>query len=231
MGTLYLVATPIGNLDDFPQSGKVMLDYVAKIYSEDTRRTSKILNHFNINTPLVSYFEHNEEVRIPQIIKEMSEPESMDLALVSDAGTPLISDPGYKLVREVIRHGHKVVAIPGPNAAILALTVSGLPTDKFTFLGFLPRKDGPKRKLLEEVKNWPVSLIFYESPYRFQKTLRTLQEVLGDRQASVSRELTKLHEETVRGKLSSLIEKFKTPVKGEITIVVAKGDAASAPPA
>lgn len=229
MGSLFLVATPIGNLQDFPPSAQVTLDYVGKIYAEDTRRTGQLLKHFNINTPLASYYEQNESSRIPQILKEMSDPENMDIALVSDAGTTTISDPGFKLVREVIKVGHKVVSIPGPNAALLALTVSGLPTDRFTFLGFLPKKESAKIKVLQEVKGWRTTLIFYESPYRVRETLKLLLEVLGDRPASVSRELTKMYEETIRGNLAELLTKFYQ-VKGEVTIVVGiKSDDIEAP--
>ncbi len=227
MGTLYLVATPIGNLSDFSPRGVEVLKSVNKIYSEDTRRTIQLLNHFQISKPLQSFHEHNEDQIAPIVLNEL---QSSDIALVSDAGTPTISDPGFKLVREATKAGDSVISIPGPNAALLALSVSGLPTDKFAFIGFLPKKDGPKRRLLEDVKTWPVSTIFYESPYRLKETLQTLQAVLGDREASVSRELTKVHEETVRGRLSELLSQFSGSVKGEITIVVAKDDAGSPPP-
>jgi len=224
--TLYLVATPIGNLADFSPRGVETLSAVARIYAEDTRRTGQLLAHFKIRTPLESYYEQNELQKIPAILKEL---QFADLALVSDSGTPTISDPGFKLVRAAAAAGFKIISIPGPNAALLALTTSGLPTDRFTFLGFLPKKDGAKRKVLEEVKSWRTTLIFYESPYRVGETLKLLLEVLGDRSASVSRELTKLHEETIRGKLSELKNKL-TMVKGEVTIVVAAASEPDGPP-
>jgi 16S rRNA (cytidine1402-2'-O)-methyltransferase len=226
MGTLYLVATPIGNLQDFSPRGVEVLQSVPKIYAEDTRRTVKLLNNFQIKNSLESYFEGNEAKRIPKILAELK---SFDIALVSDAGTPLISDPGFKLVRDAIAQGHKVTSIPGANAAILALSISGLPTDRFTFLGFLPKKDSARQKVLEEVRDLRSTLVIYESPFRVKETLQSLLTVLGDRQASVSRELTKIHEETIRGKLSDLVSKFSAP-KGEVTLVVASKDFSAAPP-
>lgn len=216
MGILFLVATPIGNLEDFSPRGVETLKKVGQIYAEDTRRTSQLLTHFTIKKPLQSYFEQNELQRIPEIITSLT---TEDIALVSDAGTPTISDPGYKLVREAIRAGFNVVSIPGPVAAILALTSSGLPTDRFSFIGFLPKKDTARRKILSEIKDWRTTLIFYESPYRLKESLQAMLEILGDRPASVSRELTKLHEETVRGELSELAGRLEKP-KGEVTIVV-----------
>lgn len=224
MGTLFLVATPIGNLEDFSPRGVQVLKSVSKIYAEDTRRTSTLLNHFEIKKPLLSYYEQNELQRIPEILSGLA---TEDIALVSDAGTPTISDPGYKLVREAIKAGYEVISIPGPTAAILALTSSGLPTDRFSFIGFLPKKDQARRKVLSEISGWRTTLIFYESPYRVQESLRVMVEILGDRPASVSRELTKLHEQTIRGRLSELVDKTKS-LKGEVTIVVGiKEDAGS----
>lgn len=217
MGTLFLVATPIGNLSDLSPRGVEALQSVNKIYAEDTRRTGLLLRHFHIQTKLASYYQYNELEKIPEILQELA---STDLALVSDAGTPLISDPGFKLVREVLKAGFGVISIPGPNAAILALTNSGLPTDRFSFLGFLPKKEVALRKLLNEVKDWRTTLIFYESPFRLTKDLPILLEVLGDRPTAICRELTKLHEETKRGSLSSLISELKGSPKGEVTIVV-----------
>lgn len=226
MKTLYLVATPIGNLEDFSPRGVATLHLVDKIYAEDTRRTIKLLQHFEIRKPLESYFEGNELRRIPEILEGLK---TQNIALVSDAGTPTISDPGFKLVREALAADYEVVSIPGPNAAILALTVSGLPTDRFTFLGFLPKKKPARVSVLEEVKDLRTTLIIYESPYRIGQTLADLLEILGDRPVSVSRELTKLHEETVRGKLSELQDKLTT-VKGEVTIVVGSKDYGSPQP-
>jgi 16S rRNA (cytidine1402-2'-O)-methyltransferase len=217
MKTLYLVATPIGNLQDMSTRAVETLKNVGKIYAEDTRRTGKLLRHFGIETPVQSYFEHNELQRIPNIVREL---ESQDLALVSDAGTPTISDPGFKLVREVSGAGFEVISIPGPNAALLALTSSGLPTDRFTFLGFLPHKESAKRKILEEVREWRTTLVFYESPYRVKETLDVALEILGDRPVSVSRELTKMHEETVRGRLPEVLGRLPDKLKGEVTIVI-----------
>jgi 16S rRNA (cytidine1402-2'-O)-methyltransferase len=223
MGTLYIVATPIGNLSDLSPRGVETLKSVSKIYAEDTRRSLKLLSHFQIQKTLESYFEANEQVKIPQILSELN---SGDIALVSDAGTPTISDPGFKLVRSAVQLGHQVISVPGPNAAILALTVSGLPTDRFTFLGFLPKGERARR-ILEEVKDWRTSLILYESPYRVTETLKLSQEVLGNRSASVSREMTKAHEETQRGQLSELVKVYgKNPVMGEVTIVIGSKEVA-----
>lgn len=228
MGTLFLVATPIGNLSDFSPRGVETLKNVSKIYAEDTRRTKALLSHFQIRNTVDSYFEQNELRRIPQILEELK---SGDLALVSDAGTPTISDPGFKLVRTATQAGFKVISIPGPNAAILALTSSGIPTDRFTFLGFLPKKEGAKVKVLEEVKNLRTTLIIYESPYRIKETLQTLLLVLGDRPVSISRELTKLHEETLRGQISELIKNLGSKeIKGEITVIVGVKDAGESSP-
>ncbi|HET7713013.1 MAG TPA: 16S rRNA (cytidine(1402)-2'-O)-methyltransferase [Patescibacteria group bacterium] len=228
MKTLYLVATPIGNLNDFSPRGVEVLNKVDRIYAEDTRRTNVLLNHFGIKKPVASYFEQNELKRIPEILLHLT---NHDVALVSDAGTPTISDPGYKLVRSAIQAGYIVISVPGPVAAVLALTSSGLPTDRFSFIGFLPKKDSAKRKVLEEVKSWRTTLIFYESPYRVRESLEAMLEILGDRPVSISRELTKLHEETRRGKLSQMLSGWG-PLKGEVTIVVGikEDDVESLPP-
>lgn len=228
MKTLYLVATPIGNLNDFSPRGVEVLNKVDRIYAEDTRRTNVLLNHFGIKKPVASYFEQNELKRIPEILLDLA---NHDVALVSDAGTPTISDPGYKLVRSAIQAGYIVISVPGPVAAVLALTASGLPTDRFSFIGFLPKKDSAKRKVLEEVKNWRTTLIFYESPYRVRESLEAMLEILGDRPVSISRELTKLHEETRRGMLSQMLSGW-SPLKGEVTIVVGikEDDVESLPP-
>jgi 16S rRNA (cytidine1402-2'-O)-methyltransferase len=216
MGKLFVVATPIGNLEDISARSIKTLEVVDKIYAEDTRRTGQLLKHFEIQTPLQSYFEYNELKRIPEILQELT---MQDLALVSDAGTPTISDPGFKLVREVAKSGFEIVVVPGSNAALAALVSSGLPTNRFTFMGFLPKKESAARKVLEEVKDWRTTLIFYESPFRVEKTLRLLIGVLGDRKAAVARELTKTHEETVRGKISEIL-KGGVINKGEFVIVV-----------
>jgi|SRR5437660_5773669 len=219
MKTLYIVATPIGNLSDMSPRAVETLGCVGKIYAEDTRHTGQLLKHFGIETPLASYFEYNEQQRIPEVLRELEE---RDVALVSDAGTPTVSDPGFKLVREAAKAGFAVVSIPGPSAALVALTSSGLPTDRFTFLGFLPKKESAARKILEEVKDWRTTLIFYESPFRVEKILRLIMDVMGDRDVAVGRELTKVHEEIVRGKVSEVLEAGIT-CKGEFTIVVGSG--------
>lgn len=216
MKTLYLVATPIGNLQDMSLRAIEVLSNASRIYAEDTRHTGQLLKHFSINTPLSSYFEHNELQKIPEILEELKEG---DLALVSDAGMPTISDPGFKLVRAVVAAGFEIISIPGPSAALVALTSSGLPTDRFTFLGFLPKKESAARKILEEVKDWRTTLVLYESPFRVEKTLKLVQGVLGDRRVALGRELTKVHEEVFRGNVSEVL-KSGIKAKGEFTIVV-----------
>lgn len=215
MGTLYLVATPIGNLADLSPRGVEVLKSVDLILAEDTRHTGQLLKLLNISTPLLSYYEQNEHQRIPEVLDKLP---GNDVALVSDAGTPTISDPGFKLARAAASARFNVVSIPGANAAITALTVSGLPTDRFTFLGFLPKKDSHQRQVLAELADVRTTLIIYESPFRVVKTLQLLKEVLGNRHVSVSRELTKVHEQTVRGSIDEVVPQI-TP-KGEFVIVV-----------
>lgn len=215
MGTFFLVATPIGNLDDLSPRGVQILSQVNLILAEDTRHTGQLLKNLNITTPLLSYYEQNEHQRIPEILAKLAD---SDVALVSDAGTPTISDPGFKLVRAVTEAKIDVISIPGANAALTALTVSGLPTDRFTYLGFLPKKDSHKAHVLEEVKDLHTTLVIYESPFRVVKTLELLKTVLGNRRVSVSRELTKIHEQTVRGTIEEVIPLINP--KGEFVIVV-----------
>ena len=218
-GTLYLVATPIGNLEDMTMRAIRTLQEVNLIAAEDTRNTRKLLTHFDIKTRLVSYHEHNKEASGPELIKLLLQGE--DIALVSDAGLPAISDPGADIARDAISQGIAVVPIPGANAALSALIISGLNTDQFTFVGFLPRDKKGITALLEQVRTYRETLIFYESPYRIEKTLNYMLECWGDRQVTVARELTKKHEEVVRGALSQCIAHFaEHEPLGEFCIVV-----------
>jgi 16S rRNA (cytidine1402-2'-O)-methyltransferase len=226
MGTLYLVATPIGNLEDITFRAARLLEQVRLIAAEDTRQTRKLLQHLKIQTPVTSYFEHNKLVKQTEILHAL---ELGDVALVSDAGTPALNDPGYELVRAALAAGHAVSPIPGPNAAIAALVASGLPTDAFLYLGYLPRKSGERRKALAEVARLPYTLIYLETPHRLLAALEDLRDGLGDRAIAIGRELTKLHEEIVRGSLSEAIEHFSehTP-RGEFTLVIAASPARAA---
>jgi 16S rRNA (cytidine1402-2'-O)-methyltransferase len=219
MGILYLVATPIGNLEDLSQRALRILSEAQLIAAEDTRQTGKLLSHFGIKTHMVSYHEHNKLSKLDAIITAL---DSGDVALVSDAGTPGLNDPGYELVRAALKRGYSVSPIPGPSAPVAALVASGLPTDAFLFLGYLPRKSGERRKKLLEVAGLPYTLIFLEVPHRILDSLDDLIAILGDRQAAAARELTKLHEEFVRGSLSGLQGHFteKEP-RGEFTLVIA----------
>ncbi|HZR46419.1 MAG TPA: 16S rRNA (cytidine(1402)-2'-O)-methyltransferase [Candidatus Manganitrophaceae bacterium] len=218
-GTLYIVSTPIGNLEDITLRALRILKEVVTIAAEDTRHTQKLLSHFDIHVPLTSYHDFNKEEKTPVLISRMMEGASV--ALVADAGTPTISDPGFYLIREAIRAGLPVSPIPGPAAAVAALSVSGLPTDRFVFEGFLPKKKGARVRRLETLRDDPRTLIFYESPYRIVPLLEEIRTVLGDRPAVVSREMTKLFEEFIRGSVTEVIEKIgKRSLKGEITLVV-----------
>ncbi len=220
--TLFLVATPIGHLKDITLRALETLKSVPLIAAEDTRHTRKLLNHYQITTPVVSYFEHNRETRIPQLIQQLQYGNS--LALVTDAGTPGVSDPAYKLIRAVLAQGFKVEAIPGPSAALAALVSSGLPTDRFLFEGFLPVKKGRKKRL-QALRKIDATLIFFESPQRLVRTLRDCLAVLGNRPAVVARELTKIHEEVIRGTLSEVLSYFNhTPPRGECTLLIGKND-------
>ncbi len=216
MGTLYLVATPIGNLEDISARALRILSEVRLIAAEDTRVTRKLLSHYQIKARLVSYFEHNKLNRLEQVLAELA---AGDVALVSDAGTPALNDPGFELVRVAIRAGHTVSSIPGPASPVAALVASGLPTDSFLYLGYVPRKDAERKAALADVAELPYTLIFLESPHRLAKTLGELQSMLGDRPVAVARELTKLHEEIWRGSLSGAREHFVAP-RGELVLVV-----------
>ncbi len=217
-GTLYLVGTPIGNLEDVTMRALRVLREVAVIAAEDTRQTRKLLDHYGIQKPLVSYFEHNERARVAALVERL---QREDVALVSDAGMPGVSDPGYDLVRAAIEAGVRVVPIPGPSAPIAAIAASGLPTDQFIYLGFLPRRSTERRRFLSTVKSSPSTLVAFESPHRLESTLVDALAELGDRPVVVARELTKIHEEFVRGQLSEVIRHFQAnPPRGEITLVL-----------
>ncbi len=230
MPTLYLVPTPIGNLEDITLRALRVLREVRLIAAEDTRTTRKLLAHYEISTPLTSYHEHNKLAKLDAIFAALDEG---DVALVSDAGTPGVSDPGYELVQAALARGITVVPLPGASAAIAALVASGLPTDRFLFVGFLPRKDKALRDALAELKNERATLIAYESPHRLADTLEAVREVLGDRPVAVARELTKLFEEVRRGPASEVLAHYRAnPPKGEITLVIggATDDAAAGQP-
>lgn len=218
MGTLYLVATPIGNLEDMSPRAVRILKEAVLIAAEDTRHTGKLLKHFGIETPLTSYFEHNKLAKLDFILEKLA---TGDVALVSDAGTPAINDPGYELVRTALASGFDVKPVPGPSAPLAALTVSGLPTDSFLYLGYLPHKTSERHKVLEQVENLSYTLIFLESPYRIVESLEDLLSVLGDRRICVAREMTKMFEEYWRGTISGAVAYFKSqPARGEFTLVV-----------
>jgi 16S rRNA (cytidine1402-2'-O)-methyltransferase len=219
MGTLYLVATPIGNLEDLSPRAVRTLREVGLIAAEDTRVTRKLLTHFDLHTPLTSYFEHNKLTKLDAVLAALAKG---DVALVSDAGTPTINDPGYELVKAALSAGHSVCPIPGPSAPLAALAASGLPTDSFLYLGYLPRKSSERQALMRQVENLPYTLIFLESPHRLLAALKDLEFSLGDRQIAIARELTKLHEEIWRGALSAAHAHFSQDnPRGEFTLVVA----------
>lgn len=221
-GTLYLVATPIGNLQDISPRALSVLADVDLIACEDTRHTGKLLNHFEIKNKLVSYHEHNEHERSDELAKLLADGKS--IAVVSDAGTPGICDPAYRIVQKAREIGASVISIPGPVAFVNAVIVSGLPTDSIFFGGFLPSKKGDRISRLKEVKEIPATLAFYETPHRIAKALADCIEVLGNRKACVVRELTKLHEETICGELTELAEKFSTETKGEIVLIIDRNE-------
>jgi 16S rRNA (cytidine1402-2'-O)-methyltransferase len=219
MGTLYLVATPIGNLEDITARALSILRQVQLIAAEDTRHTGRLLSHYDIHTPLTSYHEHNKLIKLERVLSTL---QAGDVALVSDAGTPGLNDPGYELVRATLDAGYTVSPIPGPSAPISALVASGLPTDSFLYLGYLPRKSAERRNLLDQVASLPYTLVFLETPHRLVAALQDIREVLGDREMSVAREISKLHEEFFRGKVSQAQTHFQAQApRGEITLVVA----------
>ena len=222
-GTLYLVATPIGNLQDITLRALETLRNVDLIACEDTRHTLKLLNYFRISNRLISYHEHNELERADELAERLLRGDS--IAIVSDAGTPGICDPAFRIVQRAIEIGAAVVPIPGAVAFIDAVIGSGLATDSIFFGGFLPSKKSERRRRLDEIRDTPATLVLYETPHRLAKSLVDCFEILGDRHAAIARELTKLHEEFVRGRLSNLAERFsKTPTKGEIVLVVERAE-------
>ncbi|MFM8320534.1 MAG: 16S rRNA (cytidine(1402)-2'-O)-methyltransferase [Chloroflexota bacterium] len=219
MGTLFLVATPIGNLDDISRRAIEILSRVSLIAAEDTRHTRTLLDHYGIRQRAISYHEHNKLARIQPVLDALA---VGDVALVSDAGTPALNDPGYELVRAVLQAGYPVSPVPGPSAPLAALVASGLPTDAFLYLGYLPRKRSERQALLRSVAALPYTLIFLETPHRLLEALQDLQAVLGDRQMAAARELTKLHEEIFRGSLAETAAHFTEQApRGEFTLVLA----------
>ncbi len=216
-GTLFIVATPIGNLEDITLRALRILKEVDLIACEDTRHTKKLLNHFEIQTPVTSYFEHNKLVKGEWLMRQFLD--GKNIALVSDAGTPGISDPGFNLIRSAIAQGISIVPIPGPSAVAAALSAAGLPTDRFVFVGFLSQKEGKKRRVIEGLREEEGTLIIYESPFRLRKTLGLLQEILGNRSVALAHELTKVHEGFFRAPLEDML-KTDLVEKGEWVILV-----------
>jgi len=219
-GTLFIVATPIGNLEDITHRALRTLREVDLIACEDTRHTRKLLNHFAITTPTTSYHEHNEQERAQELCQLIKS--GKNVALVSDAGTPLISDPGFRIVKAAIDDGISVQPIPGAAAFVTALSASGLATDQFLFAGFLPGRAGARRAKLMELSSSPATLVLYEAPHRIRATLKDAREILGDRQAVIARELTKIHEEFARGPLAELIGRFSEieAPRGELVLII-----------
>jgi 16S rRNA (cytidine1402-2'-O)-methyltransferase len=218
-GCLYIVGTPIGNLEDITLRAIRILKEVDVIACEDTRHTQKLLNHYNIEKKLVSYHEHNEMTRSPELLIQLEQ--GAKIALVSDAGMPLVSDPGYRLVTLCVRHKIPVVPVPGPSAMLAALSAAGLPNEEFVFVGFLPARSGERRRMLERLRIEERTIIFYEAPHRVAESIADLLSILGDRPACLAREVTKLYEEFLRGKLSQLAESLaERPARGEITLLV-----------
>jgi 16S rRNA (cytidine1402-2'-O)-methyltransferase len=227
-GCLYLVATPIGNLEDITLRALRILKEVDLIACEDTRQTQKLLQHYQIRQTLTSYHDHNELMRAPELVIELEQ--GAQVALVSDAGMPGISDPGHRLVALCLRHRIPVVPIPGPSALVAALAASGLPADEFLFVGFLPARAGARRKALNTLKGEPRTLVLYEAPHRVTEALADAAEILGPRPAVLARELTKVHEEFQRGRLEELLEAArKRAPRGEITLLIAPGSAVPPP--
>lgn len=226
-GTLYLVGTPIGNLEDITFRAVRILKEADLVACEDTRQTRKLLDHYGISKPTVSYHEHNEAERSRELVAGLLR--GTTVALVSDAGMPLISDPGYRLVRAAIENGVRVEAIPGPSALLTALAASGLPPDRFHFGGFLPPKAGQRLKTIEALKDEAATLVFYEAPHRILETLEAIEQALGERPIVVARELTKMHEEYLRGSPAEIraLLAARESVKGEITLLIGKASGAA----
>ncbi|QTA80900.1 Ribosomal RNA small subunit methyltransferase I [Desulfonema limicola] len=219
-GKLYIVATPIGNMDDITIRAVKTLENADIIAAEDTRHTARLLSYHNIGTKLISCHEHNEAQKSGELVKRLEIGDSV--ALVSDAGTPLVSDPGYRLIQAALEKDIQIIPIPGVSAAITALSASGLPTDSFTFSGFPPKKSGKRLSWLEDLKNVSHTLIFYESPRRIMDFIQEIIEIMGDRYAVLSREMTKVYEEFIRGSLSEILDILKTrdSIKGECTLLI-----------
>jgi len=227
IGSLYLVATPIGNLEDITLRALRVLKEADLIACEDTRHTAKLLTRYGITTPRKSCHEFNEESRVPEFVRLLRE--GKNIALVGDAGTPLISDPGYKIVSACRMEGIAVIPIPGASAAVTALAASGLPSDSFFFAGFLPSRAAPRRRRLEELAGIPATLIFYEAPHRLVDSLKDMLAVLGPRRAALAREITKIHEEFLCGTLGEILDAIlaRPEIRGEITLVIECGDGKS----
>lgn len=225
-GTLFVVATPLGHLEDVTLRALRVLREAALIAAEDTRRTGGLLAHFEIRTPVESLHEHNEEARVPELLDRLARGES--IALVSDAGTPLLSDPGARLVRAALIAGHRVEAVPGASAVVTALVGSGLPADTFSFLGFVPARASERRRWLLAAGAEPRTVVFFEAPHRIRDTLAEAHALLGDREVSVARELTKVHEEQLRGSLATVLARLAEP-RGEFTVVMAAAPAEPPP--
>ena len=222
-GTLYIVATPIGNLEDITLRALRILREVDLVACEDTRQTAKLLSHYQIDKPVTSYHEHNEAEKAPALLEKLLA--GQNLALASDAGTPCISDPGYRIVSAALQHQIAVIPVPGPCSFIAALSASGRPTDAFTYLGFLPSQKNARQKLLTSVGGEPRTLIFFESPHRLLDSLQEIQAILGDRQITVARELTKIYEEIFSGSISEAFAYFSgKPVRGEIVLILEKAE-------
>jgi len=219
MPVLYVIATPIGNLEDISLRALRLLQEVKLIAAEDTRTTRHLLNAHNIKTPLTSYHEHSKRAKLAKLDYLLDYLEKEDLALVSEAGMPGLSDPGYKLIVAAIERGISVVPIPGASAVITALVISGLPTDQFLYLGFLPRRKGQRQRLLSSIVDEPRTIVAFETPHRLGEALSDIEEILGNRRLSVCRELTKVHEEIFRGRVSQAREHFAEP-RGEFTLVI-----------
>jgi len=216
MAILYVVATPIGNLEDISLRALRVLREVKLIAAEDTRKTRRLLNAYNIETPLTSYHEHSKRAKLDYLLGYL---EKEDLALVSEAGMPGLSDPGYDLIVAAVERGISVVSVPGPSAVITALVVSGLPTDQFVFVGFLPRRKGQRQRLLSSISDEARTIVAFEAPHRVREALTDIEEILGDRRVSVCRELTKVHEEVFRGRMSQARKHFAEP-RGEFSLVI-----------
>ena len=221
MGKLYIVATPIGNLGDITYRAVETLKDVDLILAEDTRYSKTLLDHYSVETQVLSYRDQTHRKSINKVLEWLSA--GYDIALISDSGTPLISDPGYKLVRDLISHGYEIVSLPGPSAVIAGLSISGLPTDKFTFLGFLPKGPGKREKILGEEMERDATLVIYESPHRLRKLLAAISEVDSSREVSISKDLTKKFERNMTGNVTDVMNDLPDNIKGEYVVFVGKG--------